>query len=255
MADKSQFRGPLLKVERAKHHIIDLETMFSDFLLEGDTHSLIVDSDSGGAAVYPFVKKPLPEHVATILGDALHNLRASLDHLFIILTEINGEVPSKRTSFPIGTKTKVEAQFAPAKPKPSQAVINGIMSEVRPYDIPEGDGLITALHELDIADKHIVLIPVSATVEITDMVLKRPDGSIGGRYTGFQMQSRYDNLPPGFRPLPMFVEGYEIEQQSSPDLKIVFDQNQPLAGRDVLETLKAISVKVENTIRYLAAIA
>lgn len=256
MADISRFRGPLLKIERASHHMSELDRIFHQFIDEGGTHELLDIADSGDySMIFPTIKKPFPDHVATVVGDAIHNLRASLDHLYIILVELNGKVAGKHAKFPIGEIGYVKSQLTEKNPNPSAVVMDCIFNEIRPFDFPEGDGVIAGLHDLDIADKHVILIPVVGAVNIVDMTLRRPDGTAGPRFRNLTFHDQFNHLPPGFRPLPFFAEGMKAEQNKPPELKMMFGDGQPFAGEGVIETLRKMSDVVELTVRRLAELA
>ena len=256
MADISRFRGPLLKIERAGHHMSELDRIFHQFVEEGGAHDLLDIAESDDySMIFPTIKKPFPDHVATVVGDALHNLRAALDHIYVILVELNGEVAGKYTKFPIGEVGYVRSRLTEKNPNPSAIVMDCIFNEIRPFDFPEGDGVISGLHDLDIADKHVILIPVVGAVNIVDMTLRRPDGGPGIRCQNVITHDQFSHLPPEFRPLSFFAQGMKAEQNKPPELKMLFGDGQPFAGEGVIETLQKMSDVVEHTVRRLAELA
>lgn len=256
MADISRFRGPLLKIERASHHMSELDRIFHQFVDEGGTHELLDIAESDDySMIFPRIKKPFPDHVATIVGDAIHNLRAALDHLYVILVELNGKAAGDYTKFPISDVNYVKSQLTDKNPNPSNVVMDCILNEIRPFEIPDGDGIIFGLHKLDIADKHKILIPVVGAVNIVDMTLRRPDGGIGIRFQNVTFHDQFGHLPPEIRPLPLLVEGMKAEQTKPPELKMLFGEGQPFAGEGVIETLQKMSDVVEHTVHRLAELA
>ena len=73
--------GPLLKIERAKKHISDLSSLIDSFNSR-DPYRLVSDRASTSAddcGMIFNVREELPEEVPLFIGDAIHNLRASLD--------------------------------------------------------------------------------------------------------------------------------------------------------------------------------
>src|SRR5258708_31287825 len=97
MAKDIDFRGPFLKTERAEHHINHLEDVFRGYVRASKKavapkfNRKVRERQIGGN---------FPQHTSTILGDALHNLRAALDHAYCILVEANGGTVNKYTRFP-----------------------------------------------------------------------------------------------------------------------------------------------------------
>lgn len=252
MAEIAEFQGPLLKVERANQHIAELEALFDKFLSQGDTHSFEEVMDGVYAQK---VKKRLPEHLATIIGDAIHNVRASLDHLYVILTRLNGQTPDRYKYFPIHEDASyLASQLTPKNPNPSVKVMDVIRNDIRPHDGPNGTGLILAIHNMDIADKHVILLPIVGSVIIKKMAFLNKDGSVA-LTTVNESFGGYDPMRAFAGPFDMVVSGYKVVQEEQPSLTIVFGEDQPLASKGVIESLKAMSKVADDIIRTLAAVA
>ena len=105
MSSLSRYESILLKVGRAKHHISDLEKRRDAFLADepyriGAKPHPIPEIEH--TRLYVESVKPVPTDIPLILGDAIHNLRAALDHAAWQLVEAGGGIPSKDTYFPIG---------------------------------------------------------------------------------------------------------------------------------------------------------
>ena len=77
---------PLKRVERAKHHLDDLNDQIARFL-EADPYPITQepDPDRGGYLFRIHIKAAVPESIGLIFGDFVHNLRASLDNLMFEL--------------------------------------------------------------------------------------------------------------------------------------------------------------------------
>lgn len=97
-----RMRSILAKVERAEEHISDLNIECRRFLESNGYQTVAYDDPQTSDRVIKFriVENP-PEQISLILGDAIHNLRASLDHLACELVESNGGTITEQTSFPI----------------------------------------------------------------------------------------------------------------------------------------------------------
>src|SRR3954462_8423627 len=94
------FEGAISKVERANKHIRDLNDVLNVFR-DTDLHSLWVETDPGTGKKFLRIATPsIPEAVPFILGDAIHNLRAALDHVWWRATEWVGGTPTRWTQIP-----------------------------------------------------------------------------------------------------------------------------------------------------------
>jgi hypothetical protein len=105
------FKGPRLKIERAKQHINNLQRRLITFT-QTDYYSLRVEQDPyTGQSLMKFeITKPVPEDCALIVGDAIHNLKSALDFACSdIVFEKTGK-HSKHTKFPVyPTRNELEA--------------------------------------------------------------------------------------------------------------------------------------------------
>ncbi|MDM7929336.1 hypothetical protein [Blastomonas fulva] len=165
MVDRDDFLGVRLKLERAHHHIRHLEQIAREHIafnvksMARQPNPKKWRSRSVGSAP--------PLHTPTILGDAIHNLRSALDHVYCALVISNGNKIDNRTSFPFySNKHKArEHLYKNGKLRddsPSEEAINFILDEIRPFR-DEGSDLYQ-LHKLDIDDKHKVLVGTMAYV-------------------------------------------------------------------------------------------
>jgi hypothetical protein len=110
----SRLVGIRAKIERAKEHIRDLNAEWQAFRAT-DSYGIRVDLDpQTGERVYRFeIRQQISIDIATIIGDAVHNLRSALDHLACQLVEANGRTATNRTAYPIrDTPQKVTVQPA-----------------------------------------------------------------------------------------------------------------------------------------------
>jgi hypothetical protein len=101
MHDEGSFSGAELKIERANKHIRDAEGWITAYL-DACPYSVGVDADlQTGQPRLHIIAPPIEaEPLATIVGDAAHNLRAALDHLAVAILRPLGIDP-RSASFPI----------------------------------------------------------------------------------------------------------------------------------------------------------
>lgn len=105
------------------------------------------------------------DHFSLLVGDCLHNLRSSLDHLAWQLVRCDGATPSRRTAFPTE-----KAEGAIIEPRVSSVVMERIGQLFSGDSLwPDFASQVKDLHELDIWDKHRLLVVVSAVADIAHM--------------------------------------------------------------------------------------
>jgi hypothetical protein len=159
------------KIERAKKHIQDLDLAKRAFL-DSSPNPYVVESHyysergDKGQTIYRVVSmEPVPEPIPLITGDAIHNLRSALDHLAYCLADVSSPhgFDESVSFFSISEcVNKHEAQLGgKIKGILRQDIIEAIR-RVEPYEGGKGHGdTLWRLHQLDIIDKHRLLIAVS----------------------------------------------------------------------------------------------
>ena len=93
------------KVDRAKHHLADLQRMFAAFE-QSDAYAVSHKDDTVAQERTYYVKlmEPIPIEFSLTAGDAIQNLRSALDHLIhAAFFKQEGSWPSDtQISFPVG---------------------------------------------------------------------------------------------------------------------------------------------------------
>src|SRR5262245_27971487 len=106
------FNSAFLKIERAETHIADLKRSFKSFIT---THrqklSVTNDLATGEYLFEVSFDCDIPSEFALIAGDAIHNLRAALDHATWELVGIDGGKQDRNLAFPAG-KTSTDYECA-----------------------------------------------------------------------------------------------------------------------------------------------
>jgi hypothetical protein len=172
------------KVDRAKNHFDDLDARIKHILApekdaaragheyQPDRQHLIVTLPKA---------TPIDPALPLIVGDCIHNARSALDHLVFqlaILNKTSIESASK-TSFPVCLKTSefknaVRGKVAPFISGPALTEIE----KLQPY-AAGNDGesdIIWVLSQLDIIDKHRLLIVTVSKFKTTRFSVKVPTG-------------------------------------------------------------------------------
>lgn len=157
-----------IKIERAKQHITDLQADIRAFH-ERHLYEIVGedDVDTGDWVLKAKIIEVPPPRWGAMAGDAIHNLRASLDILwrFLMYPSSSSDTDDRRTQFPIMQSAKLfKARFSrPIKGSRRAAV--DLLKAVKPYK--GGNDLLWLLHQLDIIDKHRGLVPAYSTVGTT----------------------------------------------------------------------------------------
>lgn len=159
MTRQPDFTGVWMKVERAKHHFRDLQARYERFRKDNPYEAIPYDEPHTGDLVY---KAKVPEQPplwwSTIAGDFVHNLRSSLDLLVCEMVRSRGKPVTKDTAFPIFKSPDAFECGYIGKIKGAPQVAVKLIKEPKPYQ--GADNPFWRLHQLDIADKHKLLVPV-----------------------------------------------------------------------------------------------
>ena len=149
--------GPFLKMHRAMEHfdrLVDIVTQF------GDRVTIIpLEVETTGSKVtwkMQLSEKP-PGIIPLLIGDVIHNLRSALDILICDIAEIRGFGKDK-FDFPFAKdKCNLQKKLRKVHSIIGDDVCEAIL-DLKPF--LGGDELLRGLHDLDIIDKHRLIVPV-----------------------------------------------------------------------------------------------
>src|SRR6266851_4415181 len=159
--------GIRLKIARAQKHILDLEKELTVFL-SSDPYEFRRDFEHNIHTAFRLIRStPIPPSFALITGDAIQNLRTTLDHLVWQLVEVEVGKPAKpkRISFPIyGSLEEYETGF-PEKMKAMKLGPTTVaaLAALKPYR--GGNDTLWLISELNNIDKHRLLVTVAAYLD------------------------------------------------------------------------------------------
>lgn len=235
------------KVEWAKKHIRDLYALTNAVPAQPHFYSVsLKKSDPQRPADFLNIaihKGALAEQVALYTGDALHNLRSSLDILFCRVVKWCGGQDTPWTHFPIrdGREQVCERLDKTLKKKQiSTAVRDFILNTIKPYKA--GNFSLWALHELNMMDKHQLLIPTFGLVRISGIRLRNEKDEIievPPIYTESTFDSRLDEN---------WGWNLTLENQGSAQVAVIFDLRTPYPAEPVIMALDAITKEVSRAI-------
>ncbi len=167
--------GPRLKLARAKHHIRDLESLFDAFVSD-NPHRIEIEANDEGIRIVGKFDRPIPVETSAIIGDAIHNIRASLDHLVAAAVRSNRGEPTRFNGFPFyKEKTGFDGGVANKLAGCTDAFITYIKN-LEPYPGGYGEGAYN-ISEMDNLDKHITLLPTIAVSSLKNITITYPDGT------------------------------------------------------------------------------
>jgi hypothetical protein len=167
MSEHTIFRGPKLKVEWANHHVDILKGALNDFMktdfyrvrIEEDVEVKGRKTDPPTGLVEVEITQDLPDTIPLIIGDVVHNLRSSLDLAICEMIEGLGGTPHRHTHFPIReTREEVIRAIEEGAIKGAPSDLASLLVEImQPYK--GGNDTLYQVHDLDITDKHRMVIP------------------------------------------------------------------------------------------------
>ena len=165
MSNEVLFLDAKLKVERAYHHVLDVEGWIANFIqLNLDCTRIDIDPDSGHVRFQTTNELKFPQPaLSSITGDAVHSLRAALDYVGAEILRPFGTDP-ERSSFPID----INRQSLVGKPHYKEIERCAPDIALIIADLIDRNGCkFVGLNQLDRIDKHRFLITVVSNAQLT----------------------------------------------------------------------------------------
>lgn len=247
-----------LKIKRAANHIADL----NDVLRERRPFSYILETNAktGERATFAKRNEPVIYDAALICGDVIHNLRSALDHAYweIVSPFTKTDRERTRTQFPFseaetGLGEAVKLRFADRVGDKFFAAMLGL----KPYGAPGGNEALHLIHQLNIVDKHRLLIPTGdykklssdiLRLQIPDMPANVTSSSFGNNRRDLSWQT--NKLPSDIgvlRPPSMHI----FEKELDVPVDIVFVNSDPKNPRPVIQTLNLMVDATHEAIKII----
>jgi hypothetical protein len=178
-------KGPRLKIQRANRHIDELRERTNPLDRELYEFGVFHEPDSvihARATHYQLAYRPkesIPEAFAAIIGDAVGNCRAALDHLAsAIVRELSSS--QGKIYFPITKRESLAAHNSlPAIEQALPGTTKLLLNDVRPAGGP--NETFWDFYSINNDDKHNFFIPVVNVADIVD---------VNARYVGARPYSR-----------------------------------------------------------------
>jgi hypothetical protein len=155
--------GVFAKLDRAKQHVTNLDDALRAFRQSGPPEVGEQDDPNTGEKIYYAKSVPtIPDAVHLIAGDALHNLRASLDHLALQLRRaglFRTTTAETRIQFPIRASAQDCEADLNREEQATRPDVTNLIRAIEPYQGGLGNDL-WLLNELNNIDKHRTLLVI-----------------------------------------------------------------------------------------------
>jgi hypothetical protein len=151
-------RTDLLNAQAAIDWAVELMPILQKRIEDwADAYSTRIAVDNGKKAYY-LRANPVPAIINAETGSIINSIRTSLDLLASALAARNGNAGSRHVYFPVCGTSAQFLKDGKEKIKLLSPADQAVIETLQPYNA--GDGLLSALHELDITRKHRRLVAV-----------------------------------------------------------------------------------------------
>jgi len=242
-----------VKIERAEQHIRDLDAEVAAFLDTRPYAAVAKMHRNGGKTFRAVVREQPPAHLGLIAGDAIHNLRSSLDILIWDLVRANRLQPSRSDMFPFARNAEEylsKRGRGKIKSIPQAAV--DVLDAIQPYR--GGNDVLHEVHRLDIEDKHHVLLPMAAAAEY----LRFSVTANGGKPVLFPMGDGAPIISPvkdgtklGWTEISIPHPKLEMDMDVEFAFYVTLSEAKVCAGKPIGELLTELANVVERTVTQL----
>lgn len=249
------------KLHWARVHTYNLSESWHGFFELYHRSSTRLQFDDAKRIDYRRIQTPIPMEIPLILGDAIRNMRCSLDYLVSVLAR-NAHIPDNNTIFPFSAKSDgLKSSFAPAKPgdkhrKSKRAgalyeisikhpeLENVIMNIIQPYSADDGakplGDLLWRLITSDNIDKHRLIMPTTQSTSI---------GRAEAGNTTFRNFTIIGNPPSMFEAF----QNSDVDNDADFEVDILFQEPTKLAGKPVISTLVEVGNFIDDIIGIFSA--
>jgi hypothetical protein len=248
-----------LKIHRATEHVNELNLLFQK--LRPFTYVLETNTKTGQRATFAKRNESVIHRAAIICGDAVHNVRAALDHAYweIVSPFATTDKERRGLQFPF-SETEVRLDEA-VKTRLADRVSPSfyqVLLDLKPHGEPGGNEYLALIHKLDILDKHKLLIPTGDYTRISsEMLVKQvPDFPRGLVNCAFGQNNRDVawNIPPmnrAQRRAARIPETGVLEQNLNVPVEIVFTIAGYVNHSPVIPTIHKLIDAANSTIQVM----
>lgn len=263
------------KLKWAEQHIRNLHGFWREFVDEKDAYRVAhEDNAKTGCRVYRLKHiLPIPPEVSLMLGDAVHNLCCALDHLaYLAAVKFTGGAgPFTGLYFPIG-EDAIEFEKALLRSKEYKAKKVGVKQRlgkdviealrgIQPYRRGRGE-LLWNIHELDIRDKHYLVLAVGSTNTLQSMLpsdrakIKKEfleiedDALTPAMESALYLETSVSaTIPLKTNTILRSVPFSEVDENTKFVFDVAFGEPQVLQGKPIIVTLHRTAKLIREIIR------
>jgi hypothetical protein len=252
------FMGPHRKLDWAEHHIDDLRARTNKFFADHYKLVFVRNMASGQCRITIERQEPIPNEFSLIIGDAVHNLRATLDLLAFHLVAKSGKnFNESAIHFPILKKGN--------DPNALKSAIQGacihfagaaVLDHFQTFQAYRGGHLeLWELNEVDIIDKHRLLLTTVEFLNIPSLSFKDLDRFAPGilieecGFSGIAQIANWPSYLPSWArfPLPPY------KKDLGGTFTILFKEG-PFSGKPVLIVLDRLANNVRSVVESTEAL-
>lgn len=258
---RNPFIGSRLKLRRAKRHLIELENITRE-LPRRQGYNFVVGpkADTGQFQLITMPIQSMPMEYSMVVGDAIHNLRSLLDHVAVALVAPPlGTGKANDAYFPTGVDksafidardgfTRTERKRVSGKMEGASADALSLVEELEPYG--GGKNSLRALHDLDILDKHKLIVPAVSRLTISKLEALAGDTRLLLGAADFKLNEDGTNLTALVDvPEGIDADNFKFDGNFEAAFEVVFAKGQPLEGQPIVPTLREIANVCEGFIK------
>jgi hypothetical protein len=241
------FLSARLKIDRANQHLRDLESSIAN-LPNLNRASVEPDPQGRGSSIKHEIPDfgKIKDQLALVTGDCIHNFRTALDHAWVGCIKNIGLIPDHRTKFPVRPDIEnLKGVLKGVKIDISRAELFDLMvSDIKAYKT--GNEPLWTLHDLDIADKHEVLLVVQSYESINNIRIEDETGYIGtgGTWGGLHKNPIFIDIP----------NTHKIHYHGDRSMTISLDHGKSIKHIPITVLLQTFSRLTMNIIQLLEKI-
>jgi hypothetical protein len=122
--------------------------------------------------VFKLLGPPVPLRIAVIAGEIVHHLRSAFDHVVWALAKKNAVPDDERIQFPVcDSADKFEKAVRRGIIKGVSKADRPLIEALQPYLAGDpANSILRVVHDLDIADKHRLLVIVTHTIVLGNQI-------------------------------------------------------------------------------------
>jgi len=237
---KLSFQKALLKVEWADKQIDQLEAIYERFKKQNSNLPISKTKvDTNTTALTPHRLQDMPEEVPLLLGDAIRNLRGSLDYCWNGLAR---KINASGGTLPIGTNKKDVRKSAEKTPV-GQAFPNapGFLADSAGAHADFNDGgnrAICIINRLSNWEKHNLIVLTARKIAMPDLTIGTSpfigNTVVGG--SGFQISTSTGSMP-------------KIQSQGRATTEIVFGEHDFVKDEPIFPLTRNLAQAARQTVQ------